>query len=780
MYASYGGAMEGQQFSSPQPACGSRAEYYVPTGVDPASIQTDKAGLAGTAGDCFVPQSQQPHLYIGFVFACPSWAKQDSWTLQCYLDDCPLGKECKEPRSCTPSTPNPIAIATGTKNLKHVDGPVHLELLRLNRFYSSTTALTPADALLSNGGTQDTQTFPATGSVGTGWRHQHQASLMFGYGDAAVWARRPDGQVLRFVRSGDSWIGDPDVSDRLVAAWDGGVISGWRFSVAKDNAVEVYSRDGRIRSMYGPDGVIRTYKYADGTDGVASGSGGVLLDASGNPTQVVMRAGLLHSVVDRFGRALAFLYDQQERLARVTVAGATAASYKYDEQSLACANCTLLTGVVYPDGSSIEYRYNEPGYVQQSGAVAALTGVLFNGLRVNSYWYDSQSRASSSELAGGVGRHVLTFGTAGAPTLVLGPAGDTRSYSFQTQYNVAKLATAQQPAGAGCGPASSAKSYDTNGNVSSRDDFNGNRTCMAYDLGRSLETVRVEGLSTAGTCSTVLPQGATLPAGSRKSSTQWHPNWRLATKVSEPGRLTTHVYHGQPDPFNGNAIASCAPGSALLPDGTPIAVLCKKVEQATTDANGSQGFSATLQAGVLSRVWQYTYTDLGQVLTSRDPLNNPTTNTYYADTTADHARGDLQQVQNAAGHLTRHTKYNAQGLVLQTVNANNIATDYTYDARMRLKTETVAGQPSTVFDYWPHGPVKQVTQPDGSWIAYEYDDAQRLTAVKDNLGNRIDYTLNNAGLREAEQVKDPSGALKRQFGRIFDALGRIQQTTGRE
>ena len=35
---------------------------------------------------------------------------------------------------------------------------------------------------------------------------------------------------------------------------------------------------------------------------------------------------------------------------------------------------------------------------------------------------------------------------------------------------------------------------------------------------------------------------------------------------------------------------------APLPDGKPIAVLCRQVEQATTDTNGSAGFSATAQA----------------------------------------------------------------------------------------------------------------------------------------------------------------------------------------
>src|SRR5207237_52633 len=115
----------------------------------------------------------------------------------------------------------------------------------------------------------------------------------------------------------------------------------------------------------------------------------------------------------------------------------------------------------------------------------------------------------------------------------------------------------------------------------------GRRSCYLSDPTRNVETTRVEGLANTVTCSSVTGSGATLPSGSRKTSTQWHPDWRLRAKVAEPGKLTTYVYNGQPDPFNGNAIASCAPSTALLPDGKPIVVLCKQVEQATTDANGS-------------------------------------------------------------------------------------------------------------------------------------------------------------------------------------------------
>jgi YD repeat-containing protein len=318
--------------------------------------------------------------------------------------------------------------------------------------------------------------------------------------------------------------------------------------------------------------------------------------------------------------------------------------------------------------------------------------------------------------------------------------------------------------------------------VASSNDFNGNRTCYSNDSTRNLELVRIEGLSAGASCDSVTPANATLPAGSRKTGAEWHPHWPLVARTFAPGRITTKVYNGQPDPFNGNAIASCAPSGAVLPDGLPIAVLCKQVEQATTDTNGAAGFAATLQSGVANRVTTWTYNQWGQVLTEDGPrtdVSDVTTYAYHSDTTADHLPGDLASVTNAAGQVTLYTKYNRHGQLLESSDANGVLTVNTYDLRQRLLSTTVGGQ-TTSYTYDAAGQLKRVTLPDMSWVGYDYDDAQRQVAVYDNRGNRIEYVLDNAGNRIGENTKDASGALKRQLTRSIDALGRVQQTTGRE
>jgi len=490
-----------------------------------------------------------------------------------------------------------------------------------------------------------------------------------------------------------------------------------------------------------------------------------------------------------------------------TLPGGRAITYARDPASGQYASATLPNGqkinyavdqfsaintVTYPDSSVKTYVYDESTNTgTTNSAPVLLTGIVDeNGARNATFTYSGGATALSTERAGGVDKYSIPYSSdaANGYAILLMPIGTSQGVLNWDAGpdGERRLLTQSQPAGSGSAGATKTNSYEVNGNVASQDDFNGSRVCYANDLTRNLETTRVEGL-TGVSCSTYTVANAALPTGSRKVSTTWHPDWRLQTKVAEPGRLTTSVYNGQPDPFNANALASCAPSTALLPDGKPIAVLCKQVQQATTDVDGHLGFTAALQSGVANRVQQWTYNQYGQVLTAKDPLNNTTSYAYYTDTSftgtdpnaVGHTIGDLQTMTNAKSQVTTYSQYDKHGNLLQMSDPNGVVTTNTYDLRQRLLSTSVGGQ-TTSYSYDPAGQLLKVTAPDASWLGYEYDPAHRLTATKDNLGNRIEYTLDNAGNRTAENVKDTSGALRRQLARSIDALGRTQQTMGRE
>ncbi len=203
--------------------------------------------------------------------------------------------------------------------------------------------------------------------------------------------------------------------------------------------------------------------------------------------------------------------------------------YTYDIRS-------NLTTVTYPDGKVRTYLYNEPAQTGGANFPFQLTGIVDeNSARFATFAYDQYGRAiKTTHLAGSVevNRYTVFYDVSGGQSTVTDPLGAQRPVALQTVVGVVKATGETQPTASGVGTASSAVVYDANGNVSSRTDFNGNRTNYTYDLARNLETSRTEGLTAAG---------ATTPQ-TRTITTQWHLTFRLPVKVAEPLRVTTYSY----------------------------------------------------------------------------------------------------------------------------------------------------------------------------------------------------------------------------------------------
>lgn len=665
------------------------------------------------------------------------------------------------PRTC--GAGNPIYPSAGNKR-ESVDAGVNAAWLRLGLSYDNQAKL-PTTAAVS--GIAQSALPAAFGEL---WLSSMHSKLVVDTGLKAARVARGNGHIVSFSGDGAGvFTADGNVNDRLLS-----VSGGYRYVDASAQTQESYNTSGVLTRIDRAAGQSLTFTYS----------------TASTPLAIAPGVGYLLTVTDSFGRVVSFAYSAAGLVNQITDPAGQVIAASYTN-----GNLTQLT---WQDTKTRQFLYENPSFTW------ALTGVIDErGIRKGTYGYDASGRAISTEGAGGVNRFSVSYTSPPAiivtdtysaadnvvyrvrswqipvEPVVSTPHGTSLNLGVALVANNPVVTTRSQPAGSGCAASTSNAAYDANGNVELEDDFNGSRACRVHDLSRNLETTRVEGLVNTQACSGVIAGGSTLPTGSRKVSTSWHPDWRLATKVAEPGRITTSVYNGQPDPFNGNIVASCAPSTALLPDGKPIVVLCKQVRQATTDLNGAAGLGATLQAGVANRVQQWTYNPYGQVLTERDPLNNTTTYAYHPTTTIDVTQGDLATVTNAKNQLTSHTQYNKHGQVLRVVDANGVIALNTYDPRQRLLSTSVGGQ-TTGYTYDAAGQLTRITRPDASWIGYEYDDAQRQKAVLDNRGNRIDYTLDNAGNRTAEAVKDPGGTLRRTLARSIDALGRVQQTTGRE
>ncbi|GAB2874610.1 hypothetical protein GCM10027277_49800 [Pseudoduganella ginsengisoli] len=639
---------------------------------------------------------------------------------QCIIPGVVKEKPCQECPS--PKKGNPINMAKKEKVQTELDYASSLEL-QFTRLYSSYWTL------------------HATEGVSPGWRHNYSMRVTSNLSSSAPYYVReykqqasgeyaylpidpptavtPFARVTRadgysqFFRSNDggaSWTADADVNMKLSATRNElGNVTAWRLTTAA-NDVEYYGDTGQLTDIKYANGLSLSFIYSD----------------SSTPVTIASAPNLLIKVIDNFGRSLMLGYDDKNRIISMTTPSEKVFLYAYD----AFGN---LASVTYPDGLKKLYHYNEPAYQLKTGTGndRLLTGLSFDtspGVisRYAIFRYDTNGWPVSTEHAGGADKVTISY----SPRSYTNALGATTSPGYTTLNGMELQTSENRPNGSG-GIVYSFISYDTNGNFASRTDYNGNVTTYSYDLVRNLELSRVEGSGTAV---------------ARTIKTEWHPTLRLPARIAEPRRITTFSYD-----TNG--------------------LLLGKVVQATSDANGTQGFTATAVGS--PRVWQYTYNSYGQVLTAKGPrtdVNDLTTYSYDAS-------GNLASVTNALGHQTTFTGYDADGRVGTITDPNGNVTTLTYTLRGQIATHSV-GNETTSYTYDGANCLTQAVLPNGATITYSYDAALRLTGIADNLGNSITYTLDAMGNRLSEQVKDSAGTLARQTTRVFDTLGQLKQQTG--
>jgi YD repeat-containing protein len=582
------------------------------------------------------------------------------------LPPCPEGQSCVLPYAADPNqgnscpvSGNPISTATGNKFQTENDF-VWSRGLGFSRSYNS-------DSRIEQG-------------LGIGWRHPFMRRIVAieqtYFAAAPALDTDPDWIAHLSTRGASS-----NISHYLVEREDGKsfaftpqgqaiassaanpyqlTISGTGFTVKNGPSIETYNKSGLLTQITHANGQVLSLEYD--------------------------RDQRLVQVKDQYEQQLSFKYESSMGLKQILLNNVPQLTFTYEKGR--------LIKVAYADNSSRQYLYEDVRNPY------LLTGLIDeNGQRYASWTYNEQGQAISSEHAGEVDKVSLLFGgdlaTGVRWTDETDPLGSIRRYQFKQVAGQWLLSGKNQVGGAGCSAAASDLNYDTNGNVTSRTDFNGNKTTYVYDLARNLETSHTEA---AGT-----PLARTV-------STEWHATWRLPLKVTEPGRVTSFAYDAKANLLN----------KAITADGK-------------------------------TRSWSWTYADFGQVKTSTDPDGK--TSSYQYD-----AQGHLTALTNAAQQMTQFTRYDANGNPLEILSPDGIKSILTYDARNRLISRQV-GAALSGFEYWPTGLLKQATLPSGLVINYLYDAAHRLSEITDNQGHREVYTLNKAGLQEQVDRYDPDSTL---------------------
>jgi len=611
--------------------------------------------------------------------------------------DNPCPDATPRPEKCPfcPVTGNPVNIPFGIKVQAETDvAPSYPGGVEFRRYYISYKY--PNENIV-----------PLRG-LGAQWRHGYERGIKAVAYYNGAYVLRADTSVAYFYSTVNGYVSEADSADKLTKLLDGsGGHIGWQYYDARTESMESYDVNGKLTGITTRTGVAQTLTY----------------DAN----------GLLVQIEDSFGRTISFTYDATKRIATMTDPAGGVFAYGYDAYN-------NLATVTDPASRVRTYLYESTAFRN------ALTGIIDeNSWRMSRYTYDSYGKVTESKQYAATGvevnKYTLSFYNlqGGGYTTVTDPLGAARAYTFSNILGVQKPTSVTQP-----GTAPETKTFDVNGNTTSRTDNNGKKTCYAYDLTRNLETARVEGLPGSAVCATELA-ASTHTAPARKISTAWHATYRLPVSITEP---TTS-------------------GS--------------KVTSYTHDASGNV-LARSIVVGGNTRTWTYSgYDAFGRVGTVDGPRSDVTDTvsyTYYTNNTGQgNNRGMINTVTNAAGHVTTVTSYNAFGQPLSVTDANGLVTSMTYDARQRLKTRNVGGE-TTSYDYDNVGQLIKVTMPDGSYLDYTYDGAHRLKQIADGLGNKVVYTLDNMGNRTKEDYKDPANVIARTRTREFDSLNRLKKDIG--
>ncbi|MCH7333683.1 RHS repeat-associated core domain-containing protein [Acinetobacter modestus] len=657
---------------------------------------------------------------------------------------------CKKtipPKGCSSGVGNPCSVTTGNKFQVENDWISPQGVLRWARTYNSLKSYDVLEDLSGSG-------FGA----GQVWTHNYNLSLrLFKFS-------KTSGEYDSVLDSQNTDINTTPVWGVLIRPDGADINIGNKYSdtaIAGENGWFI-QRDKSLKLIHQNDGLWRVDQLKTGIKEFYNESGQVVKITYPNGKFVILNYNnqLLDKVTDNFGRVLKINYNSDGLISFVTLPNGKSLDYQYDSSKRLMSVNRLGYGTK-------TYHYSENNTVAPSGNPNLLTGITDESLkRYANYAYDSQDRGILTEHAGSAQRFELTHHDSLA--YVKNPYGTQITYIKSLVSGSPRVQSISQ-----LGYSSLSNTYDAAGNITKKIE-KGQTTTYSYDLSRNLEISRTEAVGTAQ---------------ERTINTIWHSDFPKPTRIEEVAqaqiiRISNYTYDTQ-----GN-------------------LLTKSI----TDPLSQE-----------SRTWSYEYNNFGQMTKQVAPNGEQTTYQY------DEVNGNLLSSQDASGIVTTYSLHNADGQPTRIATSTGVITELVYDdaGHVIQQKQTISNdelqqqnsdsglswwqqfvnavyglfnqeQPYTeaeqkfvilanqdpsqqainTYEYDARGLLIATTLADGERVEYTYDDAHRLTEIKDQSGNRSVYTLNRNGDITQTEVYGESGQLEAKTQQVYDNLGRLQNTLG--
>ncbi len=424
----------------------------------------------------------------------------------------------------------------------------------------------------------------------------------------------------------------------------------------------------------------------------------------------------LTSVTNESGRSISMTYSSGKLATLVTPDGTF--SYSYTGSN--------LTTVTRPDTKTNVYHYENGTYPN------ALTGITdAKGVRYATFAYGAGGKASSTQHAGGVDNYSVAYGT--NDSTATNPLSKDTVYRFYNLQGLRRLIQLDGVASTNCPASNKYYNYDKLGRIVGKTDWQNVVTRYAYDS-RSNVTKIAEAVSSGY---------------QRITTITWDATFNLPDVVSEPGLTTDFDY----DTY----------GRLVTMTETDTATSATRITTYSYYSNGTDGSGNV----ILGRLQQ---------------VDGPRTDVSDITSYAYDGNYNLTTVTNALSQVTSITARDSAGRPTTVQDPNGINTVITYDSNGWLDTATRASGTGLAavydFDYDFNGNLTKVTLPNSVFVEYSYDNAQRLTGIKDSLNNTVTYTLNNAGNATQVEVKNSTPARTYIHTQTFDELMRLLTSVG--
>jgi RHS repeat-associated protein len=475
-----------------------------------------------------------------------------------------------------------------------------------------------------------------------------------------------------------------------------------------------------------------------------------------------------------------FAYDSYGQLTSTTDPTGNSATYAYD-------NMGNVTSVTDPNSNSVSLYYDDFGRVTQY--VDANSNSKY-------YYYSTYSCGGTVGCSSGQLTKVkdalnneteFQYSVRGDLTKIILAVGDDLESATDIAYDNMRLTKITSPSGSSN---TMTFTYDIQGYVVTKEDFEGNKTYYDYDhMGRV--TTITDPVDSVSLGYNTLGNLISVTDGLNHTTTFDYDSDKQLTKVTDAaGKVVKYFYDsaGRATKVGAGSSGTTDPTEYFYSGTTGLLTKVRYNVGATDyDANYYYDGNARLtklvdwidensslrytydpggrlismmdydHTDVHDSVLTYAYDGMGLVTSMNDYNGNSTTYTY---TTTNQV-----STITAPGGKTWYYDYNTLGQPTSLTIPNGMTTAYTYDNRNRL-TKIEHKDVTTVKDSFTYalddnGTVTKVTQQDDAYWEYEYDGRLRLTKGErynpsDTLLKRYTYTYDDGDSMTTKEVYTPS------------------------